>query len=398
MTDHREVMAPGTVVLGLEIRRVCGAGGFGTVYEAWDPALLRPVALKTLHSADPRVQRRFRDEGRALARLADPNIVQVYGVGELPTGRPALLMQFVPGGALSDHLRPGVAFATSTAVEVAAQVLSGLAAAHAAGICHRDVKAANVLWSPTRATAMLCDFGIARLLDAPPTDPTAGLVGSRQSLAPERLRGVADDPRSDLFAAGALLYRMLSGREPFDGPPGDLVALAARMSQPPAPLPAEVPAGLARVCRALLSVDPADRPGAADAAHMLRAATGLTDTADAPPGPTPPTAARRRDPRWVLVAGALALGIGAAFALGVGSERPVPETPRPRPEALPVGGSPPTVSSALPTAAPSSAPAQAPVPPSMRPAEPRRAPAPGSSARTPRNADALAQPFVTPTP
>lgn len=394
-----EALASGATVLGLEIRRVCGAGGFGTVYEAWDPALLRPVALKVLHSADPRVQRRFRDEGRALARLAHPNIVQVYGVGELPTGRPALLMQYVPGGALSDHLKPGQAFPSSTAVDVVAQVLQGLAAAHAAGICHRDVKAANVLWSPARATAMLCDFGIARLLDAPPTDPTAGLVGSRQSLAPERLRGVADDPRSDLFAAGALLYRLLSGREPFDGPPGDLVALAERMSQPPAPLPAEVPAGVARVCRALLAVEPGQRPAAGDAAAMLRAAAGLTDTADAPAPPAPPAPPPRPRSYRALALGLAVLAAGAAFAASRWSG---PVEPAPIGADTPPSTTPASITPVVPSVpAASTPPTSAPVtgPPATeppRPTEPRRGS--GPNGRTPRNAEALSRPFVEPSP
>ena len=406
-------LVSGEKVLGLEVRRECGAGGFGAVYEAWDPALSRSVAVKVLHSAEPRVRRRFRDEGRALARLSHPNIVQVYAVGELPSGHPALVMQFVPGGSLAEHLPPGEAMATLTAATLVAQVLEALAAAHAAGICHRDVKPANVLWSPGRERALLCDFGIARLLDAPPTEPTAGLVGSRQSLAPERLRGVADDPRSDLFAAGALLYRVLSGRDPFDGPPGDLLALAARMAKPPAPLPTSVPGAVARVCHALLQYAPEARPQAADAALMLRAALALPDTLDTP---RPPAVSGK--PRLGLLLGAsaaVALGL-AGLALLEGQRHPAAS---PRPAAEPTASPAPEAEGAAVSAAatdlpatdtPATAPNAPTTTPTTPPTTPTRAearppatrtetPSPATrTSRAPRNQPAVEHPIVEPSP
>jgi hypothetical protein len=404
------LLRPGDVVLGLEIRRLCGAGGFGSVYEAFDPALRRAVALKVLHRRDPAVLRRFRDEGRSLARLSHPRIVQVYAVDVLPDGSPALLMQFVPGGSLADHVPPGVALSPSTAAEIVGDVLEALTAAHAAGICHRDVKPANVLWHPGARSAFLCDFGIARLVDAPPSEPTAGLVGSRQSLAPERLRGIADDPRSDLFAAGALLYRLVAGVDPFDVPGGDLLALAERMTRPPPP-PNHVPAGIARLCTALLAYDPAHRPSAADARLMLRAALRLSDTEDAPvagaalPVQSPDrTSPHGRPRRRALLAGfaAAATLAGGALLLSARGRAPGPAASGP---AAPASAHPAELVDA-PAAAPSDEPpavVEGPVAPASAVARPSagprsRGPEATPRDRRPRNPGALEQPWVEPSP
>ncbi|MCK6571248.1 protein kinase [Myxococcota bacterium] len=411
-------LVPGQVVLGLEIRRLCGVGGFGSVYEAFDPVLRRPVALKVLHRWDAARLRRFRDEGRSLARLTHPRIVQVFGVDALPDGSPVLIMQYVPGGALADHLTYGVPLPVETAAEIMADVLDALAAAHAAGVCHRDVKPANVLWHPGARAAWLCDFGIARLVDAPPTEPTAGLVGSRQSLAPERLRGVADDPRSDLFAAGAMLHRLVSGVDAFEAAGGDLIALAESMKRPPAP-PPHVPAGLARLCAALMAYEPAHRPSAADARLMLRAALRLSDTEDAPrvaasPSSSSPAAAPTSSSASPRAAGLLATGAVVivlvtvwAFAGRTRPESPGPVSDPASTPPLPSVGDAPAVAGTVsvavePAAATRSAPPSEPATPaSAAPASlaPRpRAPADGRYDRRPRNPTALEQPWVEPSP
>jgi len=408
-------LVPGQVVLGLEIRRLCGVGGFGSVYEAFDPVLRRPVALKVLHRRDATRLRRFRDEGRSLARLTHPRIVQIFRVDALTDGSPVLIMQFVPGGSLADHLTYGVPLPVEVAAEIMADVLDALAAAHAAGVCHRDVKPANVLWHPGARAAWLCDFGIARLVDAPPTEPTAGLVGSRQSLAPERLRGVADDPRSDLFAAGALLHRLVSGVDAFEAAGGDLLALAESMRQPPT-APPHVPAGIARLCAALMAYEPAHRPSAADARLMLRAALHLSDTEDAPPvatpssssSPAPPSSPGARPTTGVLAF--VAVVVTVAVAVGTYMGRGSPPSP------APVGAQ--ASATPLPTMAAATAAADAvalAVDASTRPTPPPEPAAPPSSApaslsprsrpavdgrhdRQPRNPTALERPWVEPTP
>lgn len=412
-------LTPGQTVLGLEIRRLCGVGGFGSVYEAFDPVLARAVALKVLHRCDAALLRRFRDEGRSLARLSHPRIVQVYAVDALPDGSPALIMQFVPGGSLADHLAYGVPLPPSTAAEIVGDILDALAAAHAAGICHRDVKPANVLWHPGARAAYLCDFGIARLVDAPPTDPTAGLVGSRQSLAPERLRGVADDPRSDLFAAGALLYRLVTGRDPFDAPGGDLLALAEAMRRPP-PTPANVPAGLARLCAALLAYEPGHRPSAADARSMLRAALFVSDTEDPPapgsPGPStrPPPGSTAGGPMTALrgrpvatlaaLAAAVGLATGAALYATLGVDRTAGLHAARTPAAPPDATRPAAIDAAPATSAVTDAPPAGAAPittPGPQPpdsARPRRPEPETRDDRRPRNPAALEQPWVEPSP
>ncbi|MCA1813761.1 MAG: protein kinase [Halobacteriales archaeon] len=213
----REVgsVAPGALVLGkYRVERELGAGSGGRVFLAQDVRMHRGVVLKTLANRDQAAAIR---EARAGAAIDHPNVVRVYDVEDL--GREALLvMEFVPGGSLKDRIAASGPLAPAAFARVGYDLLAGLAAVHATGSVHRDVKPSNVLLTRD-GHAKLSDFGIARL---PGFEATMGgaALGSIQYMAPEQARGKRVTPRSDLYSAGATLYEALTGHalvEPLEG-------------------------------------------------------------------------------------------------------------------------------------------------------------------------------------
>jgi serine/threonine-protein kinase len=198
-----------------------GSGGMAEVYDAMDERLERPVAIKLLRadlSGDPGLRRRFEVEARSAARLVHPNVVGVFDTGELGD-RPYIVMERLPGATLADRLREGRMDEPGTR-RLASEVLGALAAAHAAGIVHRDVKPSNILWTPD-GSVKVADFGIAKglepLLDTQTGDITGTnlVIGTPAYIAPERLAGERATPSSDLWSLGAVLYEALAGMRPF---------------------------------------------------------------------------------------------------------------------------------------------------------------------------------------
>ena len=196
-----------------------GSGGMAEVFDAMDERLERPVAVKLLRtelSGDPGLRRRFEIEARAAARLVHPNVVGVFDTGEVGD-RPYIVMERLPGATLADRLREGRMDEPGTR-RLASEVLGALAAAHAAGILHRDVKPSNILWTRD-GSVKVADFGIAKgmepLLDTETGDITATnlVIGTPAYLAPERLAGQPATPRSDLWslAAGVRVFRCREG-------------------------------------------------------------------------------------------------------------------------------------------------------------------------------------------
>ncbi|MDQ1711289.1 MAG: eukaryotic-like serine/threonine-protein kinase [Frankiaceae bacterium] len=258
-------------------------GGMATVYSAFDLRLDRPVAVKVMHASlaeDEAFVERFRREARSAARLSHPNVVAIYDQGE-DAGRVYLVMEHVTGTTLRALLREHGALSPQQALDVADGVLTALAAAHAAGLVHRDVKPENVLVTPD-GSVKVADFGLARAIEASHYTVADGtLLGTVAYLAPEQVASGAADPRADLYALGVVLFEMLTGQVPYSG--GTPLAVAYRHVNEDVPDPAGAPRAVANVVRAATRRDLDERY--ADAQAMLsavrraRSALGSTDTA-----------------------------------------------------------------------------------------------------------------------
>ncbi|WP_203964293.1 serine/threonine-protein kinase [Actinocatenispora thailandica] len=255
------------------LRRRLGAGGMSVVWQAYDRVLERPVAIKLLTGATPDTER-VRAEARAVARLTHPHIVNVFDCAEAtgPDGTvlPFVVMEYVPGRSLAARLDDGP-LPWPAAVTVAAEVADALAAAHARGIVHRDVTAANVLLA--EAGAKVVDFGISAAIgdrDAPPGENS--ILGTPAYLSPERLAGLPVEPSSDVYSLGVLLHVLLTGETPFGGDT-TTDATQAHWYGPPAALPpiAGLPAEVDRLRRRCLAKRAKDRPTAAHLAAELHA-------------------------------------------------------------------------------------------------------------------------------
>jgi hypothetical protein len=255
-------LANGRYVLGRQL----GAGGMGIVRVAHDEVLHREVAVKLLAdnlAADPEARERFLREARAAARIHDPHVVAVHDVGD-EAGRPYLVMEHVDGPSLADVLATEGKLDPHEVVEVAAQALAGITRAHDAGLLHRDVKPGNLLRAPD-GTIKVTDFGVAEAADTPGLTRTGFVIGTRSYLAPERRRGLSADARTDLYALGATLVELLTGKPPSDDP---------------FELPDDTPTGLARLVGRLLAEDPDDRPADTEEALAILAGNGRS-TAEA---------------------------------------------------------------------------------------------------------------------
>ena len=246
-------------------------GGMAVVYSAFDTRLDRPVAVKIMHpalAADEDFVGRFRREAKAAARLSNPNVVAVTDQGQ-DGDVIFLVMELVEGRTLREVLREAGRLDEVDALTVMLPVLEALAAAHRAGLVHRDVKPENVLVAHD-GTVKVGDFGLARAVDASPLTATAGLLlGTVAYLAPEQVaRGVAD-ARADVYACGVMLFELLTGAPPFQGASALQVAYQHLNDNVPAPstLVAGVSPAVDRLVGAATARDPGDRPH--DATAML---------------------------------------------------------------------------------------------------------------------------------
>src|SRR3954451_11122118 len=252
-----------------EIRRRLAVGGMATVYAAIDTRLDRPVAVKVMHpalAADEEFVARFRREAKAAARLSSPAVVNVTDQGQ-DGGTVFLVMELVEGRTLRDRLRSEGPLAPAEALAVLDPVLEALAAAHAAGYVHRDVKPENVLIADD-GRIKVGDFGLARAVDASPLTAATGLLlGTVAYLAPEQVRRGVADARTDVYACGVLLFEVLTGRPPFEGDTALSVAYQHLHDRVPAPssLVSGVPEDLDELVLAATSPDPDDRPSDAGA-------------------------------------------------------------------------------------------------------------------------------------
>src|SRR3954454_16151130 len=288
----REVtMEPGTRVLGdrYELLNLLASGGMGRVWRAHDRLLNRPIAVKVLRSeftGDPAFVARFRAEAQHAAVLHHPNIATVFDYGEARVDGERiayLVMELIEGEALSELLRRERRLDVPRTLTILRSTSAALAAAHDAGVVHRDVKPGNVLVARD-GTVKITDFGIAWSASSVPLTGTGQVIGTAQYLSPEQAQGGKASPASDVYALGAVAYECLAGRRPFEGENPVQIAVK-QIREAPDPLPPDVPPAVRRLVEQAMAKDPADR--CADGGALLQAvAAVLAGSAAAPRGRT----------------------------------------------------------------------------------------------------------------
>ncbi len=252
--------------------QVLGQGGMATIFRATDSKLGREVAVKVLrpeYGSDAQFVERFRHEAQAAASLSHPNIVAVYDYGTDPAG-PYIVMEQVSGGDLSVALGEHGALPPTAVARIGQQVADGLAAAHARGLIHRDIKPGNILLSPD-GRVQVADFGIAHVAARSPVTSTGITLGSVLYFSPEQARGDTASPASDVYSLGLVMYELLTGQRPFSGDSPAAVAVARLSGGVPSPMRVrpETPPALEAIVRWCLAVDPAARPTAAELSQAL---------------------------------------------------------------------------------------------------------------------------------
>src|SRR5262245_21461632 len=242
-----------------------GRGGMGMVFRAFDSCLQRTVAIKLLdpqYARNEQARGRFIREARAAAGVSHENVVTIHHV-ECVEDRDLsfIVMQFVPGRSLQDYLDQNGRLPIREAVRIAAATASGLAAAHATSLIHRDIKPGNILIEESSRRILLTDFGLARLTEDVKLTQTGFVAGTPLYMSPEQARGETVDHRSDLFSLGSVLYAMLTGVPPFPGnsPFSVLKQVTDRRHRSVQTVNPDVPDSLAEIVDRLLEKDPSKR-------------------------------------------------------------------------------------------------------------------------------------------
>jgi Tol biopolymer transport system component len=320
-----------------EIQDALGAGGMGEVYRARDTRLDRTVAIKVLPehlAANPELRQRLEREARAVSSLSHPNVCALYDLGH-DQGVDFLVMEYLEGESLAARLAKGP-LPTDELLRIAVPIADALEKAHRSGIIHRDLKPGNIML--TRGGAKLLDFGLAKAdsliggdLGGSPTisQPltTAGtILGTYQYMAPEQLEGAEVDARTDIYAFGAVLYEMATGRRAFQGSsPASLIgAIMHSKPQPASTIQPMTPPALDRVIETCLAKDPDARW---QTAHDVKLQLEWIAEGGSQVGLPAPVTARRKS-RERLAWAVAALAATAAVALGVGFAMRAPAAPR----------------------------------------------------------------------
>ncbi|MFL6414987.1 MAG: protein kinase domain-containing protein, partial [Bryobacteraceae bacterium] len=324
--EQRPKLQRGYKLDHFEILELIGRGGMGDVYRSRDLRLNRNVALKVLpadFARDPGSVVRFEREARAASALSHPNIVHVYDVGHTD-GIYWIASELASGHSLRQLIKRG-ALPVRQASEIAMQIAEGLAAAHAAGIVHRDLNPGNAMLTP-EGRAKILDFGLAKsrqFISGTNGTPAAGLstpgliMGTPGYIAPEQISGKPADARSDIFGLGVILYEMLSGKRAFNGD-STVEVINANLKNDPAELPSSVPSPHQRIVHRCLEKEPSRRfQSAADVGFALLAVS------DAGTSLPPVTPKRGIWLKWITAAAAVAILL-AAVVYWAGGTRPPP--------------------------------------------------------------------------
>lgn len=314
----------------------------GIVFQAEDDQLRRPAALKVMRpelAAQDDARVRFLREARAAAALKHDHIVTIYQVGD-ESGVPFLAMECLSGRSLEEWLRPDRRATVAETLTIGKQIAKGLAAAHQLGLIHRDIKPANLWLEAPRGRIKVLDFGLARQADGEFTVLTqeGAVVGTPAFMAPEQARGESVDPRCDLFSLGCVLFRMLTGRLPFQGNTlyAVLAAIATETPPPITELNPGVPPRLSTLISSLLAKSPDQRPASAqvviDELQSIEreikgqgtgAGASVTPSSAAATVPPITSAGRRRSIGWIVAATGLAVIVIGAVLLSR-ARRPSP--------------------------------------------------------------------------
>lgn len=265
--------SPGLVLDGrYRLERPLAEGGMGSIWVGRQIALEREVAVKLLRAGSGALRERLRREALALAAVHHPSVVQVFDFGETADGAPYLVMELVRGEPLGARIQRAGPFSVTDAALLLLPLLEGLAAAHRAGVIHRDIKPDNVVLSAgvPGPVPKLLDFGIARLDRGADARLTAdgGFLGTPAYMAPEQVRGLVADERADVWGMGVLFYEMITGRAPFGL--DEVVAVIRRVVDEPPSYPRDargLDGRLWGVLMAALRKDPAERTPSALALH-----------------------------------------------------------------------------------------------------------------------------------
>ncbi|MCB9561841.1 MAG: serine/threonine protein kinase [Kofleriaceae bacterium] len=262
-------LLPGDVLAGrYRIERLLGRGGMGAVYLAHDEVLEDLVALKIISSAwasDERAMiERFKREAAAARKVSSPSVIRIHDLGEARAGLLYLSMEYFPGKTLAEVIAARGVVPIADAIDILGQICVGLAAAHDAGVVHRDLKPHNVLVGERNAVKLI-DFGLAKAGASDGMTASGMLMGTPHYMSPEQVRGRPVDAASDIYALGALAYHLFTGRPPFAGDNAIAVGFAhlTETAPPPRQLRPDLPEAIDKTIVAALAKEPRQRPAGA---------------------------------------------------------------------------------------------------------------------------------------